>query len=367
MRKTIFLVSTILLSALPLSAHAQQFYFGADLSYVNEMRDCGAKYSYKRETDPFKIFAKSGHNLMRVRLWVNPTWTNYSNYQDVVKTLERAKAAGMQTLLDFHYSDDWADGDKQLVPKAWEALDEDAQAKALYDNTFQTLKSLDALGLMPNMVQVGNETNGEILSTLEAAKNPINWARNAKLFNAGIMGVRDAGSQSAIKPKIMLHIAQPENVEPWFENAHKNGVLDYDIIGISYYRKWSKYSPEQFGQTVKNSKQKFGKEVILVETAYPFTEASMDENVNLMGADSSFPKWGVSVRGQLNYLKDMTQLVIDNGGIGLVYWEPAWVSTKCKTRWGTGSNWENATFFDFNGRATRAIEWPKARYNLPRK
>lgn len=364
MKKTISIISVFSLLSLPLVADAQEFYFGADLSYVNEMEDCGAKYSYKGESDPFKIFAKSGHNLMRVRIWVNPDWTNYSNYQDVVKTLTRAKAAGMQTLLDFHYSDDWADGDKQLAPKAWANLDEDAQAKALYEYTYKTLMDLAALGLMPHMVQVGNETNGEILSSLEKAKNPINWARNAKLFNAGIKGVRDAAAQSAIKPKIMLHIAQPENVEYWFDKASENGVNDYDIIGISYYKKWSKFSPEQFGQTVKTAKEKFGKDVILVETAYPFTTESLDENTNLMGADSSFPKWGVSVRGQLNYLKDMAQLTIDNGGIGLVYWEPAWVSTKCKTRWGMGSNWENATFFDFNGKATRAIEWPKARYRF---
>lgn len=204
MRKTVSALLLFSLLSLPIAANAQEFYFGADLSYVNEMEDCGAKYFNRGERDPFKIFANSGHNLVRVRIWVNPDWTNYSNYDDVVKTLSRAKAAGMQTLLDFHYSDDWADGDKQIAPKAWQNLDTEAQAKALYDYTFDTMRRLDALGLTPNMVQVGNETNGEILSSVANAKKPINWQRNALLFNSGIKGVRDASALSVIDRKSVV-------------------------------------------------------------------------------------------------------------------------------------------------------------------
>ncbi len=358
------LLFTFTLIAVPNLVYAKDFYFGADLSYVNEMEDCGAKYSYNGITDAYKIFAASGHNLIRVRLWNDAEWTKYSNFIDVVETIKRSKAEGMEVLLDFHYSDEWADGEKQIVPKAWANLSDEEQAKKLYEYTYDTLNKLNEMGLMPEMVQVGNETNGEVLQTLENAKNPINWKRNALLLNSGLKAVRDISKKTSIKPKIMLHIAQPENIDWWFTNAIKNGITDFDIIGISYYKKWSKYDLKQFAETIKSSKEKFKKEIIIVETSYPYTTDHKDNNVNLMGADSSFKEFGVSIKGQYNYMKWMTQTIIDNGGIGLVYWEPAWVSTNCKTRWGTGSNWENATFFDFDGKAIKAIEWPKIKYNF---
>ena len=97
------------------------FYAGVDLSYVNEMEDCGAIYknSKGQKEDVFKIFKNEGANLVRVRLWHNPTWTKYSNIEDVEKTILRAKNEKLKVLLDFHYSDDWADPNKQIIPKAW--------------------------------------------------------------------------------------------------------------------------------------------------------------------------------------------------------------------------------------------------------
>ncbi|ESQ77450.1 glycosyl hydrolase 53 family protein [Asticcacaulis sp. AC402] len=347
------------------SASARDYWFGADLSYVNEMQDCGARYSYNGETDPYKIFAKSGHNLVRVRLWNNPTWTKYSDLADAEKTLAASRASGQKVLLDFHYSDDWADGEKQLAPAAWEGLSDQQQADALYAFTFDTLTYLNTKGLMPDMVQVGNESNHEIVSSLEGAKLPINWTRNALLFNAGIKAVRDASAGSSVKPDIMLHIAQPENVEPWFEAAHAAGVTDYDIIGISYYRKWSKYNLQQLAETMRRVHHGFGKEVVVVETAYAFTDSWNDEMGNLLGTDSILPGYPITPEGQAKYMHDLMQLTLDSGGAGVVYWEPAWVSTKCKTRWGTGSSWENAAFFDFKGKAVPAIEWPKADYVWP--
>ena len=125
-------------------------YLGADLSYVNEMEDCGAVFRKGGQAvDPFRLFADEGANIVRVRIWNDAAWTKYSNLADVTKTIRRAKAAGMQVLLDFHYSDDWADGEKQLIPKAWEGLSTEAQAKALYEYTRGILGALDRDGLMP--------------------------------------------------------------------------------------------------------------------------------------------------------------------------------------------------------------------------
>ncbi|MDI7775860.1 glycosyl hydrolase 53 family protein [Asticcacaulis sp. EMRT-3] len=350
---------------IPAPVLAHDIWFGADLSYVNEMKDCGAQYSYEGLSDPYAIFAKAGTNLVRVRIWVNAGWTHYSNLPDVEKTIRAARANGMKVLLDFHYSDDWADGGKQIVPAAWARLDEDGQVKALYHYTLNTLDALKAQGLMPDMVQVGNETNGEILQTEPQKDVPIHWARNAKLFNAGIKAVHEASADSAIKPQIMLHIAQPENVEAWFDAATKAGVTGYDIIGMSYYSKWSEENLTGLAATIRRVHAKFGKAVVVVETGYAFTDAFNDKAPNLLGSDSALKGYPVTPQGQALYMHDLMQDVLDAGGEGVVYWEPAWVSTKCHTRWAQGSDWENAAFFDFKGQALPALDWAKAAYVLP--
>lgn len=319
-------------------------YLGADLSYVNEMEDCGAVYrAGGKPVDPFVLMKAKGGNIVRVRIWNDAKWTKYSDLADVTKTIRRAKAAGMQVLLDFHYSDDWADGEKQIPPAAWAKLDTAAQAKALYAYTREVLGALDADGLMPEMVQVGNETNPELMGGTKDRK--IDWARNAVLLNAGIKAVRDAGKGAKINPRIMLHIAQPEHVAAWFDDAAKAGVRDFDVIGISYYRKWSTRTPAELGDTIALAKARYRADVIVVETAYPFSPVGEDASPDLLGADSLLPGYPATPQGQLRYLVDLTQTVVDAGGIGVVYWEPAWVSTGCKTRWGTGSNWENAAWF----------------------
>lgn len=345
---------------------APRTYLGVDISYANEMEDCGAVYrSGGRTVEPYAFFKQSGANLARIRIWNDPDWTPYSNLKDVKRSIRKARQAGLQVLLDFHYSDDWADGDKQIAPKAWVRLSTPEQAKALYAFTHETLAELDREGLAPDLVQVGNETNGEIVSSLAKAKEPIDWTRNALLFNAGIKAVRDAGATSAVKPRIMLHIAQPENVEPWFAAAAKAGVTDFDLIGISYYSKWSKRSMAQLGETINRLRHLYSADVLVVETAYPFTNDGADASPNLLGQDSLIPGYPATSAGQKKYLTDLTQLVYANGGVGVVYWEPAWLSTKCKTRWGVGSNWENAALFDFKGQALEGVDWLKAPYFMP--
>ena len=361
------LIALSLAALLGSPAHAApQTYLGVDISYANEMEDCGALYRAGGKTvEPYAFFKSAGANVARIRIWNDPDWTPYSNLKDVKRSIAKAREAGLQVLLDFHYSDDWADGDKQIAPKAWARLSTPEQAKALYAFTHDTLAELDREGLMPDLVQVGNETNGEIVSSLAKAKEPIHWERNALLFNAGIKAVRDAGATSKIKARVMLHIAQPENVEPWFAAAEKAGVTDFDLIGISYYSKWSKRSMAQLGETINRLRHLYAADVLVVETAYPFTNDGADASPNLLGADSLIAGYPATPAGQKKYLTDLTQLVYANGGVGVVYWEPAWLSTKCKTRWGTGSNWENAALFDFKGQALEGVQWLTAPYVMP--
>jgi arabinogalactan endo-1,4-beta-galactosidase len=262
-----------------------QIYLGADLSFANEMEDCGANFRAKgKPADPFVLLKKHGGNLMRVRIWNNPDWTHYSTYDDVLKTIKRAHAAGLQVLLDFHYSDDWADGDKQRPPAAWAKLDTAAQAKAIHDYTRDILDRLAAAGQNPELVQVGNEINSEMLGGDK--DHPVDWKRDAQLINAGVVAVREAGKASGHPARVMLHVAQPENIIPWFDNATAAGVLDYDIIGISYYPKWSKFNLSGLGKVISATRQRYGADVMVVETAYPFTlDHGDDTSGNVLGED----------------------------------------------------------------------------------
>ncbi|PUA28087.1 MAG: arabinogalactan endo-1,4-beta-galactosidase [Cellvibrio sp. 79] len=343
----IFLSSQFLLNNNTIAA--DDFYTGADLSYVNEMEDCGAVYRNKGEkVDPFALFADKGTKLVRVRLWHNAEWTNYSDLDDVTKTLQRAKAHNMKTLLDFHYSDTWTDPEKQFIPKAWAHInDTNELAKALYDYTTETLSALDKKNLLPDMVQVGNETNIEILQPEKNIVHGIpNWQRNAALLNSGIKAVRDYSKTANKKIEIVLHIAQPENALWWFKQATENGVKDFDIIGLSYYPQWSTYKLPQLPDAIKELKTTYARKVMIVETAYPWTLKNFDKAGNVLEEKALQPEFPATAKGQLMYLLTLTQLVKKAGGLGVIYWEPAWVSTRCKTLWARGSHWENASFFD---------------------
>ena len=322
---------------------------GADLSYVNELEDCGAVYRANgRSADPYQVFAAAGANVVRLRLWHSPKWTQYSTLPDVRKSMQRAKDSNMQVLLDFHYSDDWADPGDQIIPAAWADTQDDAElAQQLYQYTLDVLQSLSAYDLLPAYVQVGNEINTEILLDKAVPEDTqIDWSRNVLLLNAGIRAVQDFSASVDTAPQVMIHIAQPEYVEPWLDDAIAAGMLDFDLLGVSYYPKWSTTPFASIEDTVKHFKTKFGKDVVIVETAYPWTLGSSDAAGNLLGEDSLIDGYPATIDGQRRFMIDLMQAVVDGDGLGVVYWEPAWISSDCTTRWGQGSHWENATLFD---------------------
>ena len=143
-------------TAITCSVYALDTWRGVDLSYVNEMEDCGAVYRYEDEAaDPYAIFAATGANLVRLRLWHDPDWTEYGTLVDVTRSIRRARQHEMAVLLDFHYSDDWADPGNQIIPAAWrDAKTTEELAQRLYDYTYVTLMALDEQGLLPEYVQV---------------------------------------------------------------------------------------------------------------------------------------------------------------------------------------------------------------------
>ena len=334
---------------------ALSFYSGVDLSYVNEMEDCGAIFKNLDNAvqDPYKIFYDAGAKIVRIRLWNNPEWTNYSNIEDVKKSISRAKRLGLKILLDFHYSDTWADAGKQIIPKEWEELinDRNALGQKLYSYTKSVLEVLIAENLKPDIVQIGNEINTMILQEENNHNSEIDWDRNSFLINNGISAVRDLEKDI----EVMLHIAQPENASWWFNEASTYGITDYDWIGLSYYPKWSTINIDDIDIEVKSLIENYNKRLMVVETAYPFTLKSKDNASNILGEDSLISNFPASVDGQHNYLKYLKSKLISGGAEGLIYWEPAWVSTRCKTLWGTGSHWENSTLFNFENKANKGV------------
>ncbi|MCB9436224.1 MAG: glycosyl hydrolase 53 family protein [Anaerolineales bacterium] len=321
------------------------FYTGADLSYLNEMEDCGAVYQEGgRPQDIYGLFAGYGATLVRTRLWHTPTWTDYSTLDDVIRTFSRARDAGMATLLAIHYSDTWADPSHQTIPAAWEDIDEGPDLEAaVYQYTYDVMIALHAEGLAPAFVQIGNEINSGLIKRDDTIG--LEWGRDSRLILAGIQAVRDFGQATDSTPQIVLHIAQPENAMGWLIDGEAHGITDFDVIGLSYYPQWSPYTIDEVGQQVDMLRQHFGKEVMIVETAYPWTNDYADSANNILSQElAGYP---VSIEGQRQFMLDLTQTLINHQALGVVYWEPAWVSTGCSTPWGRGSHWENATFFDF--------------------
>ncbi|MEO1623826.1 MAG: glycosyl hydrolase 53 family protein [Bacteroidota bacterium] len=363
---------------LAISAQSQDFYFGADLSYANEMEDCGVVYQKdQQERDLYELFSEYNCNLIRLRLWHSPSWYDdlnngqrYSDLADVKKAIARAKDQGMDVLLDFHLSDDWADPSKQLVPSAWLPVvdDLDLLKDSLYNYLFGTLAHLHQENLLPEMIQIGNETNKGILLSPEDNQDwTLDWDRNRALFLHALQAVHDFEAQSGQEVQTMIHVAGPQNAQWLIDAFHEQGVREFDLIGISYYWAWHKpTSIEEVGHIIRNLRSQYpNKEVLLVETGYIWTLDQNDNANNLI--NETHPDYQpIGPSQQRNWLVDLAQEVILSGGKGLVYWEPAWVSSPCYTQWGQGSHKEHAAFFDFDNQLLLpgGIEWMTHPYRL---
>jgi arabinogalactan endo-1,4-beta-galactosidase len=367
-------------------ASGQDFYFGSDLSYANMMEDCGAVFKENgTPKDIYQIFADHGFNLVRVRMWYEPTWQNslvqpdgvknqYNDFEDIKEAIERAKSAGMQVMLGFQLSNFWADPGKQIIPSSWVdvATNMDALKDSIYNYVTKVLSDLNSDSLMPEFVKIGNENNGGILRHTTLTDNygasgsvSSDWGRHAQLFNSAIKAVRDVSAGTSIKPKISLHCAGTKDLNWWYQNIINNGVVDFDIIGFSYYYAWHGGSIANLGNVIKTMKSNFpGYEIMVVETGYLWTTINYDNLGNIIVTPD--PQYlPVIPEKQHEYMVDMTRVVMNAGGSGIVFWEPDWVSTPCRTPWGQGSSQEHVAFFDFadyNFMSNGAGTWPESGY-----
>lgn len=300
---------------LPSSLSAQDYAIGADLSFLKSAEDRGFNF---RENDSAKagldIFRDHGYNWIRLRLFHTPT-TLPNNLDYTIALAKNAKEKGFKFLLDYHYSDTWADPGKQFIPKSWESYSHKDLVKAVFDYTKETIKAFKDAGVLPDMVQVGNEViNGMLWPD---GRLPGNWDNFAELVSAGIKGVYE-GCAPAVHPKIMIHIDQGGNTEKtkYFFDKFLTYGIGFDYIGQSYYPWWHGSLLDLRRNMIFMAKE-YKKPVILVEVAYC---ASPTEYRN---KPAPFPE---SPEGQREFLDNVNDIILntpDNLGVGIFWWEPA--------------------------------------------
>jgi len=311
------------------------------------------------EKPGLQIFRDHGYNWIRLRLFHTPSTQARPLPNDLDYTIALARDAqahGMKFLLNYHYSDTWADPAKQFLPKAWEGLDHAALVAAVHDYTRDTIAAFREAGVMPAMVQIGNEVTPGML--WPDGKLPENWDNFAELIKAGIAGV-DAGRGDAPRPRIMIQIEKSGNWEKtkwFFDNLLQRGV-EFDVIGQSYYPWWHG-SLLELRDCLHATAKTYGKEIILVEVAYNWRPAEYTEE------PAPFPE---TPQGQREFLEEVNRIVLEipNGlGKGIFWWEPAVPPTTRIASRGTFDEEGNAlpviTVFDkfTRGKTKRAEENP---------
>lgn len=305
----------------------KDFIMGMDASAVLSLEASGVKYyDYDgNEEDVYKILADNGVNTIRVRVWNNPYDKDGKGYGggncDINTALEigkRANSYGMNLMVDFHYSDFWADPSKQMAPLAWQGLSVEEKADALYNYTVESLNLLKEAEIKINVIQIGNETNGLFCGESQ-------WFKMQQLFSAGCKATRE------VYPKalIALHFANPEKVSNYQDYAKKLDYykIDYDVFASSYYPYWHG-TLENLSELLSEIATTYDKKVMVAETSYAFTEEDSDFYGNTIGSGGGVTKsYPFTVQGQANCIRDIIDTVAHTkNGIGVCYWEGTWIS-----------------------------------------
>ena len=336
---------------------------GADISTLKKVEDNGGSFYDKgKRKDPLVILRRHGVNYVRLKIWKDPV--NVDGYNDLSQTVEmakRAKKKGLKLLLDFHYSNFWADPGRQDKPTAWVGLSPAALEQAVYDHTAETMQALKKAHALPEMVQIGNELNSGMLwpDGKTWGEGSGGFDRLAPLLRAGINGVRDVAGP---KVKIMLHLADGGDnglYRWWFGEITKRGVTDFDVIGLSFYPYWHG-TLEQLAANMADISEHYDKDVVVVETAYAFTLEDGDGYPNIFGAEQQAAGgYPATVAGQADFLRDLREVVqnVPGGrGLGVFYWEPTWIpAAGAGWRSGEGNAWDNQALFDFDGNALPSL------------
>ncbi len=359
------------------------FFKGMDLSTLLEVERCGGKfYDHGARDGAMEILKRYGMNLLRLRLWNDPFDGDGNSYgaggddiETVLALAKRARGLGIGWLLDFHYSDFWADPGKQTLPKAWRELKGESLEQAVYDYTRETLRRCVREQAAPRIVAVGNElTNGFLWPH---GRTP-DYGSLVRYLNAGIRAVREAAPDAAV----MLHLDNGGNnalYRTWFDRYFENGGEEFEYIGLSYYPFW--HGPLRMLQENMNDLAgRYRKDLIVAEVSMGYTmedyaayeRLSPQERMGMatrpeLAGRIDYP---MTKQGQADFIRDFLQVIreVPQGrGKGFCYWEPAWLPVP-GSGWATkaacayigeakpgGNEWANQALFDYDGNALPAL------------
>ena len=320
---------------------SEDFIMGMDASSVLAEEASGVKY-YNfdgEEQDVFKTLAENGVNYIRVRIWNHPYDAEGNGYgggncdiNTAVEIGKRATRYGMKLLVNFHYSDFWADPGKQMVPLAWKDMAIEEKTEALYAYTKECLELLKAAEVDVGMVQIGNETNGTFCGETI-------WFNFQYLFQAGAKAVRETFPEALVA----LHFANPEKASSYADYARKLDyyAVDYDVFASSYYPYWHG-TLENLSAVLTDINQTYGKKVMVMETSYAYTAEDSDFNGNTISEGSVVTKnYPYTVQGQATSVRDVIDTVAKiPGGIGVVYWEGTWITVGQNSWEENSAKWE---------------------------
>ena len=345
------------------SAHvsfSQQTHFvrGADGSLLDQVEQSGGVfYESGVEKDAYEIFRDNGINNIRLKLWHTPG-EPYNGLDRVLIMAKRARALGMDLTLDFHFSDTWADPGHQTKPDAWSGLTYAALTDSIRAYTRYVASRMKQQNTLPEYIQIGNEINCGILwndgRVCDPYDNDTQWNKLGGLLKNAIQGIHEATTDEDTV-KIILHFGDggDNGACRWFyDNISEQGI-PYDIIGLSHYPWWhGNFAGLQFN--LNDLAYRYGKDIMIVETGYPFTLGWNDNTNNIVGQSGQLMQgYPATVDGQYRFIRDLilrVKSIPDGKGAGVIYWSPEWIVAP-----DLGSPWENVALFSFENEVLSSI------------
>ena len=342
--------------------YAQEMLLGGDISLLTKYEEKGAKYYdiNGNSIQPLSFFKQEGMNAMRVRLFVDPTSSANTDTkgacQDldyVIKLGKRIQDAGHKLIVDFHYSDTWADPGKQTLPKAWEGLTTAQLATKVYDYTTDCLKRMKAAGVTPDLIQTGNEiTYGMLWPTGQVYPAGGNATGTMTNFTSYLSNAIKACREQCPQAKIILHteLGNSHNSTVVFFKKMKEYNIDFDVIGLSYYPDYHGKMATFNGTLTTLEANNPGKPIMIMETGYGYEYA-------LPGANTSYKEFAITQDGQAEFAKTLINtLKQHNNVMGLFWWWPEANEYGINWQNAVTDSWWNASLFNNRtGRATKAL------------